>query len=87
ELHEHELNTDKWHALELVTAWLKFFRSVTTQMPATKQSMLSTTHAIFHGLQQQLKSIISGLPASTDPALKQGLNDAHPKPGDYFIKF
>jgi hypothetical protein len=49
--------------------------------------MLSTTHTIFGGLQQQLKSIISGLPASTDPALKQGLNNAHPKPGNYFIKF
>ncbi|KAJ7367671.1 hypothetical protein DFH08DRAFT_908827 [Mycena albidolilacea] len=62
ELHEHELNTDKWRALELVTAWLKFFCSTMTQMSATKQPMLATTHTIFCGLQQQLKSIISGLP-------------------------
>jgi hypothetical protein len=87
ELREHELNADEWHALELVITWLKFFRSAMTQMPATKQHLLSATHIIFRGLQQQLKSIISGLPASTDPALKQGLNDAHPKPSDYFIKF
>jgi hypothetical protein len=87
ELREHELNVDEWRALELVTAWLKFFRSATTQMSVTKQSMLSTTHTIFRGLQQQLKSIISGLPASADPDLKQGLIDAHLKLSDYFTKF
>lgn len=49
--------------------------------------MLSTTHAVFHGLQQQLKLIISGLPASADLALKQGLIHAHLKLSDYFTKF
>jgi hypothetical protein len=76
ELREHELN-----ALELVTAWLKFFCSATTQMSVTKQPMFSTTHTIFRALEQQLKSIISGLPASADPDLKQGLTAFRPLHG------
>lgn len=49
--------------------------------------MLSSTHAIFRGLQQHLKKTIAGLPASADPALKDGLVQAHRKLSDYFTKF
>jgi hypothetical protein len=87
ELREHELTSDEWKALEMVTGWLKAFRSATTQMSATKQPMLSTIHAIFRGLQQHLKSIIKELPNNADPALKEGLVNAHRKLSDYFTKF
>ncbi|KAF7372351.1 Transposase-like protein [Mycena venus] len=87
ELREHELNAAEWDALQLVTQWLKMFRSATTQMSTTKQPMLSSTHAIFRGLQQRLKAIISELPESADPALKEGLVNAHRKLSDYFTKF
>ncbi|KAJ7702124.1 hypothetical protein B0H16DRAFT_1832094, partial [Mycena metata] len=76
-----------WEALQMVTGWLKVFRSATTQMSATKQPMLSTTHAIFRGLQRHLKTTIAGLPATADPALKEGLVNAHRKLSDYFTKF
>ncbi|KAJ6595268.1 hypothetical protein B0H10DRAFT_1635709, partial [Mycena sp. CBHHK59/15] len=87
ELREHELTSEEWKALEMVTGWLKAFRSATTQMSAAKQPILSTTHAIFPGLQQRLKSIIKELPNNADPALKEGLVNAHRKLSDYFTKF
>ncbi|KAJ6546761.1 hypothetical protein DFH09DRAFT_926901, partial [Mycena vulgaris] len=87
DLREHELTSDEWKALEMVTGWLKAFRSATTQMSATKQPMLSTTHAIFRGLQQHLKAVIKELPDNADPALKEGLVNAHRKLSDYFTKF
>jgi hypothetical protein len=87
DLCEHELTPDEWKALEMVTGWLKAFRSATTQMSAKKQSMLSTTHVIFCGLQQHLKTIIKELPTDVDPALKEGLVNAHRKLSDYFTKF
>ncbi|KAJ6629050.1 hypothetical protein B0H10DRAFT_20993 [Mycena sp. CBHHK59/15] len=54
---------------------------------ATKQPMLSSTHAVFRWLQTHLKDAIKKLPANTDPALRRGLIDAHVKLGDYFTKF
>ncbi|KAJ7461082.1 hypothetical protein FB451DRAFT_1044681, partial [Mycena latifolia] len=87
ELREHELTPTEWEALEMVSQWLKAFRSATTQMSATKQPMLSSTHAIFRGLQQHLKKTITELPESADPALKDGLVKAHRKLSDYFTKF
>jgi hypothetical protein len=70
----------------MVTYWLEIFCSATTQMSATKQPTLSSTHAVFRGLQRRLKEIIAGLPASADPALKEGLVNAYRKL-DYFTKF
>ncbi|KAJ6489402.1 hypothetical protein DFH09DRAFT_948153, partial [Mycena vulgaris] len=78
----HELTSDEWKALEMVTGWLKAFRSATTQMSATKQPMLSTTHAIFRGFQQHLKTIIKELPDNADPALKEVPVNAHRKRSD-----
>ncbi|KAJ7080040.1 hypothetical protein C8R44DRAFT_653881, partial [Mycena epipterygia] len=87
ELREHELTSSEWDALTLVTSWLKAFRSATTQMSATEQPMLSTTHAIFRGLQQHIKEAITELPDSADDALRTGLVEAHLKLSDYYTKF
>jgi hypothetical protein len=87
ELRAHELSKAEWDALTLVTKWLKYFRSATTQMSTTEQPMLSTTHAIFRGLQQHLKQAITELLSTADPALRKGLVDAHLKLSDYYTKF
>jgi len=82
-----ELSDDEWRAISLVTSWLKSFRSATTQMSATKTPMLSTTHAIFRGLQGDLQDILRSLPDTAAPELKKGLTDAHLKLSDYYYKF
>ena len=71
----------------MVTSWLKSFRAATTQMSTTKVPMLSTTHAIFHGLHDDIKDIICSLPASVSPSIKFGLIDAHMKLSDYYHKY
>lgn len=70
-----------------VSEWLEAFRYATTRMSATKQPMLSTTHAVFRGLQDHLKKILATLPNTTDPVLRDGLRAAHTKLSDYFTKF
>ena len=72
--------------MEMVIRWLKSFCSATTQMSATKTPMLSTTHAIFRGLQADIKDILreeNGL----SPHLIKGLSDAHLKLSEYCYKF
>ncbi len=69
ELRHLELSEADWNAIELVTGWLKTFRSATTQMSTTKVSMLSTTHAIFRGLQDHLKDMLRSLPDNISPCL------------------
>ena len=54
DLWPHLLSNNEWDAIDLVTTWLKSFRSATTQMSATKTPMLLTTYAVFHGLQEEL---------------------------------
>ncbi|KAG5649577.1 hypothetical protein H0H81_003023 [Sphagnurus paluster] len=49
--------------------------------------MLSTTHAIFRGLQAVIKDALSDLPIDTSPKLVAGLTDAHRKLSDYYYKF
>lgn len=49
--------------------------------------MLSTTHAIFCGLQEHLCSILRDLPDSIDMSIKQGLLSAHEKLSDYYYKY
>ncbi|KAF5376117.1 hypothetical protein D9615_007777 [Tricholomella constricta] len=87
DLRQHELSESDWRSLVLVTDWLKSFRSATTQMSATKLPMLSTTHAIFRGLQDELKSILRSLPDTVDVKIKTGLIEAHRKLSDYYHKF
>jgi hypothetical protein len=56
-------------------------------MSATKTPMLSTTHAIFRGLQSDIKDTLCSLPETAAPELKKGLTDAHLKLSDYYYKF
>ena len=86
DLIQYRLTDEDWRAVEMVTRWLKSFRSATTQMSATKIPMLSTTHAIFRGLQADIKDILheeNGL----SPCLIKGLSDAHLKLSEYYYKF
>jgi hypothetical protein len=45
--------------------------------------MLSSTHAIFRGLQDHLRGILRDLPDSIDPSIKEGLLSSHEKLSDY----
>ncbi|KAF7341381.1 Transposase-like protein [Mycena venus] len=87
DLTEHSLPPTEWAALTQVTKWLKSYRYATTKLSTTKQPMLSTTHAIFRWLQDELKTAIAELPATADPTLLEGLVAAHRKLSDYFTKF
>jgi hypothetical protein len=86
DLIQYHLTDEDWRAIETVIHWLNSFCSATTQMSATKSSMLSSTHAIFHGLQARIRDILcerKGL----SPQLIQGLTDADIKLSDYYYKF
>lgn len=87
ELWPNLLSDDEWSSIDLITTWLKSFRSATAQMSATRTPMLSTTHAIFRGLQEDLCDILRSLPNSTSPCLIKGLTDAHRKLSDYYYTF
>jgi hypothetical protein len=64
DLHALELSNADWESIKLVASWLKSFRSATTEMSTTKLPMLSTTHAIFRGLQDDIKGVLCNLPNS-----------------------
>jgi hypothetical protein len=87
DLHAFELGDTNWESIKLVTSWLKSFRAATTEMSATKIPMLSTTHAIFRGLQDDIKSILRSLPDSVSPNVRLGLTDAHRKLSDYYYQY
>lgn len=87
DLHNYELSKEDWEGITHVAGWLKSFHSATTQMSATHHPTLSSTHAIFQGLQEQIKDILTNLPPSTSPWLMLGLTDAHRKLSDYYYKF
>lgn len=76
-----------WDVISMVTSWLKSFRAVTMEMSTSKKPMLSTTHTIFRGLQDDIRSILVGLPNSISLEIKKGLTDAHLKLSDYYHKF
>ncbi|KAJ6600075.1 hypothetical protein B0H10DRAFT_1825056, partial [Mycena sp. CBHHK59/15] len=86
ELRSLELSDADWSAIEMVTEWLKVFHAATTEMSRTKHPMLSTTHAIFRGLQDHLRHILRNLPNSAPTRLKRGLFEAHRKLSDYYYK-
>ena len=71
----------------MATSWLKSFCSATTQMLTTKVPMLSTTHAIFRGLQDDIKNTVCNLPLTVSPSIKHGLVDVHTKLSDYYHKY
>ena len=87
DLHAYELSNEDWSSIAMVLSWLKSFRSATTQMSATKIPMLSTTLAIFRGLQDDIKTILRGLPATVPYDIKMGLIDAHEKLSEYYYKY
>ena len=86
DLRKFEMHADDWDAIVLVAQWLKSFRSATTQMSTTKRPMLSSTHAIYRGLQESLRESLRDLPNNTPPQLKLGLTRAHRKLSDYYNK-
>ena len=86
-LHAYELSEDDWKSIDLLSSWLMSCHSVTTQMFTTKILMLSTTHAIFQGLQEDIKGIICSLPATVSPCIKHSLIDMHMKLSDYYHKY
>ena len=66
DLRQFEMTTEDWEATVLVTSWLKSFQSATTQMSTTKQPMLSSTHAIYRGLQDSLCTSLRTLPINVE---------------------
>ena len=86
-LRDYYLLNDDWKNIKLLAGWLEIFCSATTQMSSTITPMISTTHAIFRGLQDKLKSILKDLPNDISPGIKSGLLTAHCKLSDYFTKF
>jgi hypothetical protein len=49
--------------------------------------MLSTAHAIFCGLQDEVRNALRSLPDSTSPMIKAGLLAAHQKLSEYYYRF
>ena len=49
--------------------------------------MLSTTLAIFCGLQQHIQNILRELPDTAPPQLKKDFLDAHLKLSEYYYRF
>ncbi|KAJ3533021.1 hypothetical protein NMY22_g7505 [Coprinellus aureogranulatus] len=87
ELRKFELSDSDWTAIEMVCKWLECFQAATREMSATRTPMLSTTIAIFRGLQQQIKEAIRSLPPSTSPIVRNALVKAHKKLSDYYFRF
>src|SRR5260370_30419669 len=87
DLHALELSNTDWESLKLETSWMKTFQSATKEMHATKVPMLSMTHTIFRGLQDDIKNILRNLPNLASPKIKLGLTDAHHKLSDYYYQF
>ncbi|KAI9461185.1 hypothetical protein BJY52DRAFT_1078843, partial [Lactarius psammicola] len=83
----YELSDEDWSSIAMVLSWLKSFCSATTQMSATKIPMLLTTLAIFHGLQDNIKTILRGLPATVPYNIKMGLINTHEKLSEYYYKY
>ena len=87
DLRKFELMLEDWSTIELVCRWLKAFHSATTQMSTTKRSMLSSTQAIFRGLQESLQDSLRTLPNNAPSRLKNSLIKSHWKLSDYYTKF
>jgi hypothetical protein len=81
-----DLTDADWNAIILVAGWLKDFRTATTLMSTTKRPVLSFTHTVFRGLQEDLRKSIRELSLSTPSALRNGLIEAHRKLSDYYHK-
>lgn len=87
ELRKYEITDSDWLAIELVTGWLRSFRDATLQMSMTKHATLSSVHAVFKGLQDDIQESLATLPDSAPQRVKGGLIKAHRKLSDYFYKY
>ncbi|KAG6855584.1 hypothetical protein H0H87_000575 [Tephrocybe sp. NHM501043] len=87
DLHALELSEKEWAAIKEIASWLEMFWSATTEILQTKESMLSSTHLIFCGLQDHVKTIIANLPNNINPIIKRGLLAAHTKLCKYYYCF
>jgi hypothetical protein len=87
DLRPYELSNQDWDAINLVCDWLKHFRDATTQMSATKQCTLSSTHAVFKSLQDSLTQNLKQIPSFYPARLRNALLQSHEKLSDYFFKF
>ena len=56
-------------------------------MSMTKAPMLSTTLAVFCGLQDDIKTILRSLATNVSPVVKAGLLDAHEKLSEYYYMY
>ena len=81
------LSESEWQSITQVTGWLKAFRFARTQMSTTKQLMLSTAHAILHGLQEDVCDALRSLLDSISSLIKDGLLVAHQKLSEYYYHF
>ena len=87
DLHNFELSNEDWEGILIVADWLHAFYEVTMQMSCISKLMLLTTHAVFHGLQEELWKAIAALPKNINPQIKLGLLNAHWKLSDYYHSF
>ena len=81
------ISEDEWEAIKLVFNWLLNFHEATRQMSTTSKPMISTTHAIFCGLQDAIKLIYAKLLSTAPHQLKVGLLDAYKKLSEYYYKY
>ena len=72
---------------KLVASWLKSFCLAITEMSTIKALMLSTTYAIFQGLQNNIKDILCSLLDLVLPRIKLGLTDAYCKLSDNYYQY
>ena len=86
-MRKYELSEADWRAIKLVENWLHCFAEATTVMSGTKHNTLSSVHAVFRGLQDEVRKFLIALPSSAPSELKSGLQAAHKKLSDYFYKF
>ncbi|KAK0237407.1 hypothetical protein EDD85DRAFT_770203 [Armillaria nabsnona] len=86
DLHLYKMSSGDWDAISMVMSWLKIFCAATMEMSMSKKPMLSTMHTIFCGLQDDIKSILVGLPNLISLEIKKGLTDVHLKLSDYYHK-
>ncbi|KAF9493849.1 hypothetical protein BDN71DRAFT_1394229, partial [Pleurotus eryngii] len=86
DLWRYELSPKHWKVIELVEQWLCNFHTTTVQMSATTWLMLSTTLAMFRGLQENLQDIITTLPTNTPMPLHDSLVSPHLKLSEYYTK-
>ncbi|KAJ7912853.1 hypothetical protein B0H13DRAFT_2326912 [Mycena leptocephala] len=74
----------RWDFDRSTESWLKSFRTATMLVSATKRPMLSFTHAVFRGLQEDLRTSLKQLPFSTPSVLRNGLIEAHRNLSNYY---